>query len=622
MVSDDESDTISVFTDIPEEISPDSDYAKKLLEDEIIRGSGFSNGKFRISEYVSENSPNKDELAKFLKNEYGIGGSSRNDDPVSFSNHDGKGIELVLSNRQVIRFNWKKVAEAVRSAVNSGKYITESDIEMRRRMTLFDAQRFEIHYEYPHCLYNDRLDYIRKEIAACGLDYPIRLNADMFAVYAAECVRTKQHVKESYQKIDRISIDIPWKFNDWNEAAEQYRESMNLCDECGTLISRFIAENFNNNFLDVKKVTAEAAGKYGFERAMLMLALRIDSLKYDGRFTADNKEWAHKFLADYPNAEEIRKTADRTLGTAHPVLLNAVTEELRSAFRERNKQEIEGYRIVQRIQTPNSEFVLGQNKKMPGCYVTWYNADHNGGISTVWGHYFTSNDSQNNLVSAYRDLFSRALSDVNQHTRFEELTPKTGSIIRTVNGEDMQFELTDEECNGIWDMVEQQNVESHFADLLSENGFDVNSADVKKVITEMAAQYREDFGFGDDEEFQGYISEHDDDLKEHFNSDTFGNVYVDNSASDYTGRIMIIRPEYFSSRNFTPEEQLFLAQPGPGCDPKEYGGAVNGVFLYDREEASLTSDCFLGAMREEHIPMWAREARDDVSEEYDEQPEM
>ena len=220
MVSDDESDTISVFTDIPEEISPDSDYAKKLLEDEIIHGSGFSNGKFRISEYVSENSPNKDELAKFLKNEYGIGGSSRNDDPVSFSNHDGKGIELVLSNKQVIRFNWKKVAEAVRSAVNNGTYITESDIELRRRMTLFDAQRFAIHYEYPHCLYNDRLDYIRKEIAVCGLDYPIRLNADMFAVYAAECVRTKQHVKESYQKIDRSSINIPWKFNDWNEAAE------------------------------------------------------------------------------------------------------------------------------------------------------------------------------------------------------------------------------------------------------------------------------------------------------------------------------------------------------------------------------------------------------------------
>ena len=256
MVSDDESDTISVFTDIPEEISPDSDYAQKLLEDEIIRGSGFSNGKFRISEYVSENSPNKDELAKFLKNEYGIGGSSRNDDPVSFSNHDGKGIELVLSNKQVIRFNWKKVAEAVRSAVNSGKYITESDIETRRRMTLFDAQRFAIHYEYPHCLYNDRLDYIRKEIAACGLDYPIRLNADMFTVYAAECVRTKPHVKESYQKIDRSSIDIPWKFNDWSEAAEAgknlpvdsgYSQFRAMCrDSVSELISEISAHTGHN----------------------------------------------------------------------------------------------------------------------------------------------------------------------------------------------------------------------------------------------------------------------------------------------------------------------------------------------------------------------------------------
>ena len=244
------------------------------------------------------------------------------------------------------------------------------------------------------------------------------------------------------------------KYAKENGELERYRESMNLCDECGTFISHSIAENFNNNYLDVKKVTAEATGKYGFERALLMLALRVDSLKYDWRFTADNKEWAQKLLADYPNAEEIRKTADRTLGTAHPVLLNAVTEELRSDFRERNKQEIEGYRIVQRIRTPNSEFVLGQNNKMPGCYVTWYNSDHNGGISTVWGHYFTSNDSQNNLVSAYRDLFSRALSDVNHHTRFEELTPKIGSIIRTVNGEDMQFELTDEECNGIWECRE------------------------------------------------------------------------------------------------------------------------------------------------------------------------
>ena len=78
------------------------------------------------------------------------------------------------------------------------------------------------------------------------------------------------------------------KYAKENGELERYRESMNLCDECGTFISHSIAENFNNNYLDVKKVTAEAAGKYGFERALLMLALRVDSLKYDWRFTADN----------------------------------------------------------------------------------------------------------------------------------------------------------------------------------------------------------------------------------------------------------------------------------------------------------------------------------------------
>ena len=42
----------------------------------------------------------------------------------------------------------------------------------------------------------------------------------MFAVYAEECVRTKPHVKEAFQKIDHSAIDIPWKYNDWKEAAE------------------------------------------------------------------------------------------------------------------------------------------------------------------------------------------------------------------------------------------------------------------------------------------------------------------------------------------------------------------------------------------------------------------
>ena len=69
MVSD-ETDAISVFSDRPEEIDSKSEYAQKLLEDEILHGNHSAGGKFRITEYISDNSPTNDELAKFLKNEY------------------------------------------------------------------------------------------------------------------------------------------------------------------------------------------------------------------------------------------------------------------------------------------------------------------------------------------------------------------------------------------------------------------------------------------------------------------------------------------------------------------------------------------------------------------------
>ena len=404
-----------------------------------------------------------------------------------------------------------------------------------------------------------------------------------------------------------------------NGEIEQYRENLSLCEKCGTKIRHSIAEHFNNNHLDVKKITAELTEEFGFERTMLMLALRVDSLKSDGRVDITNKEWASRFLSAYPNADKFRLIADRTLGTTHPVLLDGVAEEVRFTFLEMNKsteREVEGYRIIQTVKTPYAEFLLGQNKNMPSYYATWYNGNHDGGLSTIHGHYFTSNDSQSNLLSAYHDLYSRALSDVNQHTHFEEPTPKIGSIIRTVNGQNMQFELNDEERNGVWNMVEQQNVEGRFKELLSERGVLPDWSGMESIITDMAEKYRDDFGYGYDEDMQGYIDDHEDEIKEITDKYLYGDIYVDKgNISDFTGRILIVRPEHINSRDVIPENQLFLAQEGPGCNPDDYGSEINGISLYERKEASLTNDCFLGAMREEHIPEWANEAREDISEE-------
>lgn len=372
-----------------------------------------------------------------------------------------------------------------------------------------------------------------------------------------------------------------------NGEREQYLKNLELCDKCGAFIRHSIAVNFNftTKYLDVKTITAEVTEKYGFERTMLMLALRVDSLKNDGRVDIANKEWAKKLLVNYPNAEELRKIADRVFENAHPALLDSVAEEVRFTFMKMNRskeREVEGYRIIQTVKTPYAEFLL----------------------------------SQSNLLSAYHDLYSRALSDVNHHTRFEEPAPKIGSIIRTVNGQNMQFELTDEERNGVWNMVEQQNVESHFKELLSERGVLPDWSGMESIITDMAEKYRDDFGYGYDEDMQGYIDDHEDEIKEITDKYLYGDIYVDKgNISDFTGRIMIVRPEHINSRDVIPENQLFLAQEGPGCNPEDYGSEINGIFLYEREEASLTNDCFLGAMREEHIPEWANEAREDIAEE-------
>ena len=141
-----------------------------------------------------------------------------------------------------------------------------------------------------------------------------------------------------------------------NGEREQYLQNLELCDKCGAFIRHSIAVNFNftTKYLDVKTITAEVTEKYGFERTMLMLALRVDSLKNDGRVDIANKEWAKKLLVNYPNAEELRKIADRVFENAHPALLDSVAEEVRFTFMKMNRskeREVEGYRIIQTVRT-------------------------------------------------------------------------------------------------------------------------------------------------------------------------------------------------------------------------------------------------------------------------------
>lgn len=85
---------------------------EQLIENQLLRGSGFTDGKYRIYEKYFTN-PTVKEYASFLKSEYGIGGYS---DGHNSQDHDGKGIRMEWSDRDhpehniQIDLKWNEVA--------------------------------------------------------------------------------------------------------------------------------------------------------------------------------------------------------------------------------------------------------------------------------------------------------------------------------------------------------------------------------------------------------------------------------------------------------------------------------------------------------------------------------
>lgn len=98
------------------------------LEEAVLRGSGFEDGKYRICEFF-KNIPNAADRAKAIKNEYGIGGwlskngiglcggdTLSNGLKIEFIEEDGEHSEI---------FSWVKVEKVIGKLIKEGKYIGE-----------------------------------------------------------------------------------------------------------------------------------------------------------------------------------------------------------------------------------------------------------------------------------------------------------------------------------------------------------------------------------------------------------------------------------------------------------------------------------------------------------------
>ena len=76
---------------------------------------------------------------------------------------------------------------------------------------------------------------------------------------------------------------------------------------------------------------------------------------------------------------------------------------------------------------------------------------------------------------------------------------------------------------------------------------------------------------------------------------------------NYEGRVLILRPYILKDEYKTPENQLFFATCGNGCDPDAIGTKVFGFFVSDGEETNYRRANFIGVMDDKFLPDWAKD---------------
>ena len=79
------------------------------------------------------------------------------------------------------------------------------------------------------------------------------------------------------------------------------------------------------------------------------------------------------------------------------------------------------------------------------------------------------------------------------------------------------------------------------------------------------------------------------------------------SETDYTNKVLILDPSVLKDEFKTPDDQLFLAKGGFGCHLNSRGRKVFGQFLKDGEDTHFYREDFIGVIRDEYLPDWAKE---------------
>ena len=113
-------------------------FTQEMIDSVLQEGSHIADSKFRIYEQFTK-SLSSQENADFLKNEYGTGGRSADDNGVC-EDHSSKGIVLSFAhkeNAQKLRLTWVQVEKRIRELISAERYLT--DIEKDEYYDWVDA---------------------------------------------------------------------------------------------------------------------------------------------------------------------------------------------------------------------------------------------------------------------------------------------------------------------------------------------------------------------------------------------------------------------------------------------------------------------------------------------------
>ena len=131
----------------------DSVQVYEALAAEIDRGTGFVHGKLRVQDFYEEQHPTVQQLADFLKKEYGTGGHS-GEGKISLVDYNSQGITFNFENGEKFRHSWYNVATMTEARLRNDTYLSAE--QKAERAALKAEQPSEEHTSYNTVEVGDR----------------------------------------------------------------------------------------------------------------------------------------------------------------------------------------------------------------------------------------------------------------------------------------------------------------------------------------------------------------------------------------------------------------------------------------------------------------------------------